>query len=96
MLILNPGNQGGIEWYSDTLVKIVEQLGVGYAVRGISYAGHGAGDDVIGSADDHKHSFVNTSGHQDVVGTKMSVSWTIEGQSKWKHRTNTIMQLCEL
>jgi hypothetical protein len=96
ILIFIPGNPGLIEWYSDTLVKIVEQLGVGYAVRGISYAGHGAGDDVIGSADDHKHSFVNTSGHQDVVGTKMSVSWRIEGQSKWKHRTNTIIQLCEL
>mmetsp|Transcript_10060 Transcript_10060/g.14943 ORF Transcript_10060/g.14943 Transcript_10060/m.14943 type:complete len:372 (-) Transcript_10060:1232-2347(-) len=84
ILIFIPGNPGLIEWYSDTLVKIVEQLGVGYAVRGISYAGHGAGDDVIGSADDHKHSFVNTNGHQDVVGTKMSVSWTILGQIKHK------------
>jgi hypothetical protein len=93
ILIFIPGNPGLIEWYSDTLVKIVEQLGVGYAVRGISYAGHGAGDDVIGSADDHKHSFVNTSGHHDA---KMSVSWTIEGQSKWKRRTNNIIQLCEL
>ena len=54
ILLFIPGNPGLIEWYSDTLIKIVEQLGVGYAVRGISFAGHGAGDDLIGSTDDHK------------------------------------------
>jgi hypothetical protein len=91
ILLFIPGNPGLIEWYSDTLIKIVEQLGVGYAVRGISYAGHGAGTDVIGSTDDHKQNFVNTSGgHQNAGAAKMSVSWTIEGQSKWKQRTNVI------
>lgn len=91
ILLFIPGNPGLIEWYSDTLVKIVEQLGVGYALRGISYAGHGDGDDVTGSAEEHKQSFVNASEHQDA---KMSVSWTIEGQREWKHRTNHIIQLC--
>ena len=84
ILLFIPGNPGLIEWYTDTLFKIVEHLGVGYALRGISYAGHGAGDDVIGSADEHKQSFVNGSGHQDAVSAKMSISWTKEGQIKHK------------
>ncbi|KAL7498102.1 hypothetical protein ACHAWT_009864 [Skeletonema menzelii] len=84
ILLFIPGNPGLIEWYSDTLVKIIEQLGVGYALRGISYAGHGAGDSVTGSADEHKQSFVNASEQQDAVSAKMSVSWTIEGQLKHK------------
>lgn len=88
LLLFIPGNPGLIEWYSDTLVKIIEQLGVGYALRGISYAGHGAGDDVTGSADEHQQSFVNKSEHQDA---KMSVSWTIEGQREWYHRANNII-----
>ena len=91
MLLFIPGNPGLIEWYSDTLVEIIEQLGVGYALRGISYAGHGAGDDVTGSADEHKQSFVNGSDSQDAA--KMSVSWTIEGQREWYHRANNIIQL---
>ncbi len=85
ILLFIPGNPGLIEWYTDTLFKIVKQLGVGYALRGISYAGHGAGDDVIGSADEHKQSFVSVSGHQDaVLSAKMSISWTMEGQIKHK------------
>jgi len=96
ILLFIPGNPGLIEWYSDTLVKIIEQLGVGYALRGISYAGHGAGDSVTGSADEHKQSFVNASEQQDAVSAKMSVSWTIEGQREWNHRTNNIIQLLEL
>lgn len=84
ILLFIPGNPGLIEWYTDTLFKIVEQLGVGYALRGISYAGHGAGDDVIGTANEHK-SFVCASGHQDaVLSAKMSISWTMEGQIKHK------------
>lgn len=90
ILIFIPGNPGLIEWYSDTLIKIIRQLGASYAARGISYAGHGSGDDVVGSIEDHNQSFANKSVHQNTAALKsdnnclrdMSVAWTIEGQSK--------------
>ena len=48
-----PGNPGVIHWYVDFLFKILENLGDGFAVRGVSYAGHGVGDDVVGTDGDH-------------------------------------------
>ena len=48
-----PGNPGCVEWYIDMLYKIVETLGVGYAVRGISHAGHGVGENMIEVHDNH-------------------------------------------
>ena len=80
ILMFIPGNPGLIEWYSETLVRIVSHLGVGYAARGISYAGHGSGDAILGSSDDHKLSFIDVPEQQK---RRMSVPWTIEGQSKW-------------
>lgn len=95
LLFFIPGNPGVIHWYTQFLVRIVEQLGKGYAVRGISYAGHGLQDDVvIGTSDDRTqiicheekrrdgkvvNESMNVDGHKD-----MSISWTMEGQSEWK------------
>lgn len=94
LLIFIPGNPGVIHWYTQFLVRIVEQLGKGYAVRGISYAGHGVGDDVVvGTGSDDRTQLIfhgerrdgkvnesinNVDGHTD-----MSISWTMEGQSEW-------------
>jgi hypothetical protein len=93
LLIFIPGNPGVIHWYTQFLVRIVEQLGKGYAVRGISYAGHGVGDDVVGTRSDADHNqiifhdgercdgkvkeSININGQKD-----MSISWTMEGQSE--------------
>ena len=91
LLIFIPGNPGVIHWYTQFLVRIVEQLGEGYAVRGISYAGHGVGDDVVGTRDDHHNQIfhgkrrdgkvnesININGHKDI-----SISWSMEGQSEY-------------
>lgn len=85
ILIFIPGNPGLIEWYSDTLIKIVQRLGPSYAARGISYAGHGISDDVVGSKYEHKQNFANINNIHDQDKDNsclrdMSVPWTIEGQ----------------
>jgi hypothetical protein len=92
LLIFIPGNPGIIHWYTQFLVRIVTQLGKGYAVRGISYAGHGVDDDVVGS-DDHNQTIfhdgegcdgkernesINVHGQKD-----MRIAWTMEGQSEY-------------
>ena len=78
ILVFIPGNPGLIEWYSDTLMKIVQRLGPSYAARGISYAGHGISDDVVGSKYEHNRSVKSDNS----CLRDMSVPWTIEGQSE--------------
>ena len=81
LLIFSPGNPGIIHWYTQFLVRIVTQLGKGYAVRGISYAGHGVDDDVVGTRNERRDGKVNESINVD--GQKdMSIAWTMEGQSE--------------
>jgi hypothetical protein len=89
LILFIPGNPGVVHWYTTFLTRIVQQLGRGFAVRGLSYAGHGIGDDVVGTWDDHSRSFhgqgtseelseaMNTEGRKD-----MRVPWTMEGQSE--------------
>ena len=75
---LYPWESWSIEWYSDTLIKIVQRLGPSYAARGISYAGHGISDDVVGSKYEHNQSVKSDNS----CLRDMSVPWTIEGQSE--------------
>ena len=58
LVIFIPGNPGVVHWYTDSLIEIVQRLGRGFAARGVSYAGHGVGEDVIGTADDHNQNAV--------------------------------------
>jgi len=89
LLLFIPGNPGVIQWYTLFLTQIVQKLGRGFAVRGLSYAGHGVGEDVVGTTDDHDQRFhrkrldgklneaMNADGPKD-----MRVPWTMEGQSE--------------
>jgi hypothetical protein len=72
LLLFIPGNPGVIHWYVDFLLRIVQHLGDGYAVRGVSYAGHGVGDDVVGTDSDHDNN----------CSDKMGTAWTMDGQGK--------------
>ncbi len=90
LLLFIPGNPGVIHWYTIFLTQVVQQLGRGFAVRGLSYAGHGVGEDVVGTSDDHNQSFhrkrqdekLNESMDADDL-KDMRVPWTMEGQSEF-------------
>ena len=76
-----------VHWYSDTLAHIVKRLGRGYAARGVSYAGHGVVDDVVGTEEDHNQSFhsenlENKNNTYDKQRKDMSIPWTMDGQSE--------------
>lgn len=79
IIVFIPGNPGCIGWYVPFLESIVKQLGVGYAVRGISYAGHGVGEDIVGPDDLHR-----TSQGDLLSQEKKRISWTIDGQVEHK------------
>ena len=78
LLLLIPGNPGVIHWYIDFLENTLQNLGDGYAVRGVSYAGHGVGDNVIGSDEDHK--ICSNSQDDRKRQEKMDIAWTMDGQ----------------
>lgn len=102
LLLFVPGNPGVIHWYVETLSRIVEELGGGYAARGVSYAGHGVGEDVVGSDEDHAESFDGKNLREKVRGgakgedgrRDMSVAWTMEGQSEFQ--TKECHELCQI
>jgi hypothetical protein len=90
LLLFIPGNPGVIHWYTTFLTRIVQELGRGFAVYGLSYAGHGVGEDVVGTSDDHDRRFhgerldekLNEAMH--IHGKKdMRVPWTMDGQSEF-------------
>lgn len=97
LLLFVPGNPGVVHWYIDCLSQIIQRLGRGFAARGVSYAGHGVGEDIIGSADEHSKnseyssyystpmaSHGNNTGKSATAQTRdMSIPWTMEGQSEW-------------
>lgn len=78
LLLLIPGNPGVIHWYIDFLENTLQNLGDGYAVRGVSYAGHGVGDNVIGSDEDHN--ICSNSQDDRKRQEKMNIAWTMDGQ----------------
>ena len=91
LILFVPGNPGVIHWYTDMLVRIVQQFGKSYSAHGVSYAGHGVGEDVVGTQDNHNQSF-----HGETLSSKsdntrdkkqqtdMSIPWTMDGQVKHK------------
>mmetsp|Transcript_27565 Transcript_27565/g.66333 ORF Transcript_27565/g.66333 Transcript_27565/m.66333 type:complete len:380 (+) Transcript_27565:80-1219(+) len=88
LIIFIPGNPGVIHWYTDLLAQIINHLGNGFAARGVSYAGHGVGDDVVGTNADHNQSFhsehlaneINVNAQQ----KNMRIPWTMDGQIEHK------------
>lgn len=72
VLLFVPGNPGLCGWYTKMISAIVESLGVGYAARGVSYAGHGIGEMIIGD------------GKENQEGNRERVSWTVDGQVEHK------------
>mmetsp|Transcript_3297 Transcript_3297/g.6407 ORF Transcript_3297/g.6407 Transcript_3297/m.6407 type:complete len:375 (+) Transcript_3297:82-1206(+) len=73
VLLFVPGNPGCIGWYTKLLVEAVRRLGRGYAARGISYAGHGVGESIVGSETCN-----------DADGRDNKISWTVDGQVEHK------------
>ena len=93
LIIFIPGNPGVIHWYIDILCQIVDQLGSGYAARGVSYAGHGVGEHIVGTRADHQQSFYsdhlpnNNCNEPNKEGWRnMSVAWTMAGQIRHKEK----------
>mmetsp|Transcript_24787 Transcript_24787/g.72613 ORF Transcript_24787/g.72613 Transcript_24787/m.72613 type:complete len:368 (-) Transcript_24787:224-1327(-) len=68
VILFVPGNPGLVGWYKKMLVSIIEELGVGYAARGVSYAGHGIGENIVGN------------GEAKQINRDTRISWTVDGQ----------------
>lgn len=78
-----PGNPGLVGWYIPALTSIVQQLGPGFALRGVSYAGHGVTEEVV-----------NVEPYQDDCNThgankcrqarNIQIPWSIQGQIQHK------------
>ena len=72
ILLFIPGNPGCIGWYAKPfLYNIIQKLGTGYAAHGISYAGHGVGDEFHVETPEEMHPFINN---------KQRILHTIQGQ----------------
>mmetsp|Transcript_20439 Transcript_20439/g.41935 ORF Transcript_20439/g.41935 Transcript_20439/m.41935 type:complete len:414 (-) Transcript_20439:369-1610(-) len=87
LLLFVPGNPGVVHWYTDFLTQVVERLGKGYAARGVSYAGHGVGEVIVGN--DDEHSKTDYSGNREDEGKNpklrnMKIPWTMDGQIQHK------------
>jgi pimeloyl-ACP methyl ester carboxylesterase len=80
VIMFIPGIPGCIEWYIDMIHTIVKKLGVGFAVRAVSYAGHGLGGDKIGPSDlgcEGKRAEGNPN-------SKANIAFTVDGQVEHK------------
>ena len=89
LIFFIPGNPGVIHWYTDLVAQIINGLGRGFAAHGISYAGHGVGEDVIGNNADHSQSFYRECLAKEMDASveggeqqDMRIPWTMDGQSK--------------
>ena len=80
VLLFIPGNPGCCGWYQKLLLQAVKRLGRGYAVRAVSYAGHGVGANIVGSENG-----------LDNDGRSNAIVWTIDGQTE--HKIQWIDQL---
>jgi hypothetical protein len=72
-LLFVPGNPGLVGWYIPALVSILQQLGSGFAIRGVSYAGHGITEETV---------HVEKYEQQQEGSSKRNVQipWTVNGQ----------------
>ena len=72
-LLFVPGNPDLVGWYIPALVSILQQLGSGFAIRGVSYAGHGITEETV---------HVEKYEQQQEGSSKRNVQipWTVNGQ----------------
>ena len=80
IILFVPGNPGCVGWYTKPLLyPMIKKLGIGYAAYGISYAGHGIGDNThvekLHKNDIYPKSFINS---------KQRILHTIQGQIEHK------------
>ena len=80
-LIFIPGNPGLVGWYIPALASILQSLGPGFAVRGISHAGHGITDETVQVEEQLSSTDAAAVAATD-VGTPRNVQipWTVNGQ----------------
>jgi hypothetical protein len=80
-----PGNPGCIGWYIDMLYSVVQKLGVGYAARAVSYAGHGVGKDMIqAQVQGGKNLDGHGNGHRKRKSAAERIALTVDGQVEHK------------
>lgn len=72
-ILFVPGNPGLVGWYVPALKSILQQVGPGYAVRGLSYAGHGVTKEVV---DIETYEFAEN----DSATANVQIPWTVNGQ----------------
>jgi hypothetical protein len=82
LLLFIPGNPGVIHWYVDFLCQVLCNLGDGFAVRGVSYSGHGLEGDVVGTDEEHISSLKGSHPKDQTQEDKMNIAWTMDGQGK--------------
>ena len=74
VLVFVPGNPGCVGWYIPLLEQLVTELGIGFAARGISYAGHGTTSDIV-----NVEQWVDRG---EIRETR--IPWTVDGQIEHK------------
>ena len=86
-LIFIPGNPGLVGWYIPALTLILRNIGPGFAIRGISHAGHGITDETVQVEDWHNNSTAggrNNSNNDGATTTatprNVQIPWTVNGQ----------------
>lgn len=78
ILLFVPGNPGCIQWYIQLLYGLVSSLGIGFAARGVSYAGHGVSD-AIANVQQYDTDESNNTSKRDT-----RIPWTVDGQMDHK------------
>ena len=78
ILLFVPGNPGCIQWYIQLLYGLVSSLGIGFAARGVSYAGHGVSD-AIANVQQYDTDESNNTSERDT-----RIPWTVDGQMDHK------------
>ena len=79
VLLFVPGNPGCIKWYIPLLYDLVLSLGVGFAARGVSYAGHGVSDAISNVQQFNDDESNHTKSEWDT-----RIPWTVDGQMEHK------------
>ena len=78
VILFVPGNPGCVGWYKKMLVALVERLGIGFAARGVSYAGHGVGENIVGDG------MAKLVDRPDCGRRNPRIPWTVDGQVEHK------------
>ena len=73
VLIFTPGNPGLVEWYIPFFEQILQELGPGFACRGVANAGHSL-----------CHDKVDVAARDESLRKSKAIPWTVDGQSLHK------------